>query len=146
VTLITEQWGSPQMVSRGKIHQIDQLPGIVGLREGKIIGLLTYHLADGACEIVSVDSLEENQGIGSRLIQALEEIAIEEKCSRIWLITSNDNIRAIRFYQKRGYDLVAVHRHAIDKARELKPQIPLIGDHGIPIRHELEFEKRLGEL
>ncbi|MNV93512.1 hypothetical protein D3C71_1882140 [compost metagenome] len=61
----------------------------------------------------------------------------------MWLITSNDNTRAIRFYQKRGLDLKAVHRDAITEARKLKPSIPLIGMDGIPIRHELEFELTL---
>jgi hypothetical protein len=63
---------------------------------------------------------------------------------RLWLITSNDNLNAIRFYQRRGMRLTAVHRGAIDEARQIKPSIPLIGEHGIPIHDELELELRLG--
>jgi RimJ/RimL family protein N-acetyltransferase len=62
---------------------------------------------------------------------------------RVWLITTNDNTAALRFYQRLGFDLVALHRDAVDAARSIKPSIPLVGNDGIPIRHELELELRL---
>jgi GNAT superfamily N-acetyltransferase len=142
VELISQQWGSPKIVSRGHIHYMDQIPGFVALKDNVIIGLLTYYIAGDQCEIVSLDSLEENRGLGSKLIKEVDKIAREKKCKRIWLITTNDNIRAIKFYQKRGYDLVALHQKAVEYARKLKPEIPLTGYEGIPIQHELEFEKR----
>jgi hypothetical protein len=61
----------------------------------------------------------------------------------IWMVTSNDNLDALRFYQRRGYRLVTVHAGAIDMARRLKPSIPPIGNHGIPLRDEIELGKRL---
>jgi hypothetical protein len=61
----------------------------------------------------------------------------------VWLVTTNDNTAAIRFYQRRGWDLVALHRDALDRSRELKPAIPRTGDDGIALRHELELERRL---
>ncbi|HRJ15429.1 MAG TPA: GNAT family N-acetyltransferase, partial [Saprospiraceae bacterium] len=75
----------------------------------------------------------------SRLVELALEYAKNCQCSRVWLVTTNDNIRAIRFYQKRGFDLVALHRNALEAARLLKPEIPMTGQDGIPIRHELEF-------
>jgi len=65
------------------------------------------------------------------------------KCKRLWLITTNDNTLAFRFYQKYGFALVAVHRNAIEKSRRLKPEIPLIGNAGIPLRDEIELEMML---
>ncbi len=53
---------------------------------------------------------------------------------------ANDNINAIRFYQKRGFDMAHLFRNAMDISRKLKPEIPLIGDNSIPLRHEIEFE------
>ncbi|WP_025026927.1 GNAT family N-acetyltransferase [Caldalkalibacillus mannanilyticus] len=143
VDFITIQWGSPKIVSRGHVHLMDQLPGIIAMKDKEIVGLLTYHIVNDECEIVTLDSLEENKGLGSQLIHEMEKIAIQEKCKRLWLITTNDNTRAIRFYQKRGYDLKALHRHAVDEARKLKPAIPFRGYDDIPIQHELEFEKNL---
>ncbi|WP_208896861.1 GNAT family N-acetyltransferase [Streptomyces incarnatus] len=62
---------------------------------------------------------------------------------RLWLVTTNDNVRDLRFYQRYGFDLVAVHRDAVARSRALKPTIPRLGMDGIPIRHELELELRL---
>lgn len=77
------------------------------------------------------------------LLAAVEEAARAAGCKRLWLITTNDNLAALRFYQRRGYALVAVHRAALDGARQLKPGIPLVGRSGVPLRDELELEKRL---
>jgi RimJ/RimL family protein N-acetyltransferase len=81
--------------------------------------------------------------VGGALLEAMAERARQEGARRLWLVTTNDNIRAIRFYQKRGWDICALHRDAVAQSRKLKPQIPLTGEDGIPIRHEIEFEKYL---
>jgi len=143
IQFITSNWGAPKIISRGKVHYIDQLSGYVVLDEDKIIGLITYNIEKDECEIVSLDSVKENQGIGSQLIEQVENKAKMDGCRRTWLITTNDNLRAIRFYQKREYDLKTLHRNAVNEARKLKPEIPFIGYDNIPIRHELEFEKKL---
>jgi RimJ/RimL family protein N-acetyltransferase len=64
-------------------------------------------------------------------------------CYRLWLITTNDNEPAIQFYQRRGMTLVAIHHNALSESRKLKPEIPLIGLGGQPLRDEIEFEYRL---
>lgn len=138
--LLTARWGTTQIVSRGVLHDLVDYPGFVAVQEGAIMGLLTYHIQGDHCEITSLDSLHESVGIGSALIAAARAMAQAAGCRRLWLITTNDNVRAIGFYQKRGFELVAVHRRALDDSRRLKPQIPLIGMHGIPLRDEIEFE------
>lgn len=136
----------PIMVTRGTVHRLDELPGFCAADEdGVITAAIFYRLGNGECEIVSLESEVENRGAGSRLIAAVLDRARAEGCCRVWLITSNDNTKAIRFYQRRGLDLRAVHHDAITEARKLKPSIPLIGLDEIPIRHEIEFEYRLGE-
>lgn len=111
--------------------------------EKSLVGFLTYRLDDTLCEIIPLDSLTGDQGIGSALLQSVEQAAKEKGCHRIWLVTTNDNIHALRFYQRRGYVLAAVHCNALEISRQLKHQIPLIGNEGIPLRDEIEFEKRL---
>lgn len=138
--LITENWGSTVIVSRGRIHNADSLPGYVALVNGEIQGVIIYSIENGQCEIVILDSLLEKQGIGSALVKKVVDTARKAGCTRVWLITSNDNIHAVRFYQKRGLDLVAVHRNAIVEARKIKPQIPIKGFDNIPLKHEIEFE------
>jgi len=137
------RWGSTQMVTRGMLHDTARLPGLVAWRAGERAGLLTYHLAGDSCEIVSLDSLVEGAGVGSALIAAALEVARTAGCQRVWLITTNDNLPALRFYQKRGFRLLAVYPGAVDEARRLKPEIPAVGLEGIPLRDELELELRL---
>jgi len=57
--------------------------------------------------------------------------------------TTNDNLNALRFYQKRGFVLAAVYPEAIERARKIKPTISLIGYEGIPLRDEIELEMPL---
>jgi hypothetical protein len=60
------------------------------------------------------------------------------------VITTNDNVDALRFYQRRGFRLAALHQGAVDDSRaRLKPEIPEIGEHRIPLRDELDLELEL---
>jgi len=138
--LLQKHWGSTQVVSRGRLFRADALPGFLVGQWGQRVGLITYHVENGQCEIVSLDSLVAKQGIGTALIETVCRVAVGAGCSRLWLITTNDNLEALRFYQKRGFSLVQIHRNAIEQSRQLKPDIPLIADNGIPIRDELELE------
>ncbi|HET7656924.1 MAG TPA: GNAT family N-acetyltransferase [Bacillales bacterium] len=141
----TTNWGSAIMVSRGKSHRIDELPGFVAMEANHLLGLITYNIEDEECEIVSLDSLVKNQGVGSRLLECVVKMAEEKRSRRVWLITSNDNLHAMRFYQKRGFNMVALYVNAINAARKIKPEIPKFGNDGIPLRHEIEFELNLSE-
>ena len=140
---ISRQWGAEIVVAHGVIYRPSELPGFVATIGGKLVGLLTYQVESNSCEIVTLDSVQSNSGVGSTLINTVVEHARQLKCNRIWLITTNDNLNALRFYQKRGFVLVAVHRHAVEQARKIKPQIPLIGENGIPLRDEIELEMML---
>ena len=111
----------------------------------KRIGLITYNLTEKECEIVSLNSFQENSGIGSLLIEEVRKAADKRNCSRIWLITTNDNTKALRYYQKRGFHLVNLYPDSIKLSRKLKPGIPLNGIDNIPIRDEIEMEILLSE-
>ncbi len=153
---LDERWGTTTIVSRGKMRYGHLLEGLIAERQDEAatdsednersperIGLLTIEYDARECEILTLDSLVESMGIGSALLNALEERAREAGLQRLWLVTTNDNLAALKFWQKRGYELVAVHRNAIAAARRIKPQIPITGLNGIPIRDEIELEKRL---
>ncbi len=142
---LEDHWGSKLIVSRGYIHDGTTLPGFVVMLGEQKAGLITYHIQDGACEIVSIDSIVEGRGIGTALIDAVKQTAINAGCQRLWLITTNDNLPSLRFYQKRGFVLVTVHRNALAESRRIKPQIPLIGLDGIPLRDEIELEMSLDQ-
>ena len=138
--MLSESWGSAVIATRGRVYQGDELPGFIAVQKGNPTGLITYCFNDKQCEITSMNSLVEGKGIGSALVDAVKSVAVASKCRRLWLITTNDNTRALRFWQKRGFRLVAVYPGSADKLRRLKPEIPLTGFDGIPIRDEIELE------
>jgi GNAT superfamily N-acetyltransferase len=139
---LAELWGET-VVSRGRVHDPAALPGFVAEVGGEHVGLVTYRIEGGDCEVVTIDAFPKGAGAGTALVDAVARAAHEAGCRRVWLITTNDNLRALRFYQRRGFRLVALHRDALDRSRELKPSIPEIGLDGIPLRDELELELRL---
>jgi GNAT superfamily N-acetyltransferase len=139
-----EHYGAPVVVSRGRLIDPLTLPGYVACDGATVPGVVTYRVDGDSAEVVTLDSLSDGRGIGTALLERVVQEARELGLKRLWLITSNDNISALRFYQKRGWDMVALHRHAIELARNIKPEIPETGNHGIPIRHEIEFEFLLG--
>lgn len=138
---IRKHWGSELMISRGRIHVVADLDGFVITDSGEIIGLITFSITSGECEIVSLDSIKENQGIGSMLLNLVSEVATKQKCRRIWLYTTNDNTDALRFYQKRGFDICNFYHNSVDFARQVKQEIPKYGHNGIEIKHEFELER-----
>ena len=138
-----EHWGGEEMVTRGKVYRPEQLEGFVVEDGNDWIGLLTFFIEDGECEITSLNSLREGQGLGTSLIGEVLAEARNQSCNRVFFITTNDNLNALGFYQKRGFELVAVHRGAVNESRKIKPGIPLIGYNNIPLRDEIELEMNL---
>ncbi len=140
---ITEHWGAELIIIHGEQLAPAEHPGFAAFDGNEIIGLVTYAIRGDECEILSLDSLRESQGIGTSLIKSVREIALKNGCRRLCLSTTNDNLNALRFYQKRGFELVAIRRRAVEESRKLKPSIPLLGEFGIPLRDEIELEMPL---
>ena len=136
-------WGAQITVSRGVVHRPAELPGFAAVSGEQWLGLLTYHIDGGACEIVTIDSAQPKLGVGTALIEAVRQAAHQAGCRRLWLVTTNDNTAALHFYQKRGYVMAAVYPNALTRSRQLKPEIPLTASNGIPIRDEIEMEMLL---
>lgn len=140
LALFKEHWSADYVVSRGNIHRAKELDGFIVEFEGEKAGLLTYVFWGDECEITTLNSLNPSQGLGQYLLEAVRNKARAEGCKRLWLVTSNDNTRALRFYQRFGFTINAVRLGEIEKARKLKPSIPQLGHNGIPIRDEFELE------
>ncbi|KAA3616867.1 MAG: GNAT family N-acetyltransferase [Calditrichaeota bacterium] len=141
-SFIADSWGSTMSVSRGRIFDTVALPGFIYIKNKRVIGLVTYNIEKDNCEIVTLNSLQNNRGLATQLIMKVIEKAKENDCKRVWLITTNDNTYAIRFYQKRGFEWVGFYKDSMNESRNLKPEIPEFGVDRIPIKHEIEFELR----
>ena len=140
------EFGSSQVVSRGSLHDTSRLPGLLAEIGKEIVGLLQYRIHGRECEVVVLVSLRPRIGVGRLLLAEAVKIARSAGCTRLWLITTNDNLEAQEFYRAVGWKQVAVHRGAMDASRRLKPEIPEIGMHGIPIEDEIEFEFPLEDI
>jgi GNAT superfamily N-acetyltransferase len=131
VDLIDREFGRLQ-ARLGEIHDVTALRGIGAFDGDELVGVATEAGDELAALVVAPDRRRE--GIGGALVDA---------SAGAWLVTTNDNIDAIRLYQRHGYRLAELHVGGVDRARELKPEIPLIGEHGIEIHDELVFRKTL---
>jgi len=138
-----EHWGGEEMLAHGNIYRPEQLDGFVIEAENEWVGLVTFFIEADECEITSLDSLREGKGFGTQLIDKAMEEARAGSCKRLFLITTNDNLHALGFYQKRGFEIVRVYRGAVNESRKIKPGIPLVGMDGIPLRDEIELEIKL---
>ena len=117
---------------RGELLDVLALPGFIAERDHRTIGLATYRLENDECELAFIATLERHAGVGTALLNAL--LRAVSQCDRIWLVTTNDNLEALRFYQRRGFVLSALRLGAADQARvQLKPQISTVGEFGIPL-------------
>jgi ribosomal protein S18 acetylase RimI-like enzyme len=141
--VLRERWGADVVVGAGRVHRLADLPTLVAEADGERAGLATYCIDRGDCELVTLDALTVGGGIGGALVDALVQMARTAGARRVWLITTNDNLPALRLYQRHGFTLAALRPGAIQAARARKPEIPLTGHAGIPIRDELELERVL---
>ena len=119
---IRQQWYTTTMIIRGKEIDMTQTEGFYVKEQEDIIGLITYFVSDDVLEVISLNSLRENQGIGTKLVDAVIREAKDRKLKKILVVTTNDNINAIKFYQKRGFDMACLYHNALDISRKIKPE------------------------
>jgi ribosomal protein S18 acetylase RimI-like enzyme len=138
---LKREWGSTLIVLReGELFDLQDEKGFMAYDKDIVIGLITYRITGHICEILSLNSNIEKHGLGTSLIENVREYAKLNKCDLLRVITTNDNLRAIGFFQKRGFHLVKLYVNAMDYVRKIKPDVPLKGENDIPLNDELEFE------
>jgi ribosomal protein S18 acetylase RimI-like enzyme len=139
--LVAELWGSDVVAVHGASLRPAELGGFIAERSGQVAGLLTYQLVGDMLEIVTLNAITRRVGIGTMLIEAAVGQARRFGCREIRLTTTNDNVDALRFYQRRGFRLAELRPGAVDQARRRKPEIPRTGDYGIPLRDEIDLTR-----
>ena len=141
--LVAELWGSELVAVHGAVLRPAELPGFIAERSRRVIGLLTYQMLGDVLEVVTLNAIERRAGIGTRLIEAAAGAARRYRCREVRLTTTNDNVDALRFYQRRGFRLAELRPGAVDRSRQEKPQIPRVGDYGIPLHDEIDLTLRV---
>jgi enamine deaminase RidA (YjgF/YER057c/UK114 family) len=140
---IAAAWGDETVVTRGVVHRPAELAGLVAWAGGERVGHLTLRFERDECEVVTLAATERGRGVGGALLRRAERLARYARARRLWLVTTNDNLAAQGFYRRAGFVVAAVHADAVAESRRLKPTIPERGEDGVPIRDEIELEKRL---
>ncbi|MET0419799.1 MAG: GNAT family N-acetyltransferase [Actinoplanes sp.] len=143
--MLTASWGGTIVVAHGVRYDAAALPALIAWQGAEPVGLLTYTIGADGLEVVTIDAVTRGAGAGSALLAAATAAAWAHGCARVWLITTNDNLDALRFYQRRGMRIVAVTPGAVDHARRIKPEIPLTGAYGIGLHDELTLEVKSTE-
>jgi N-acetylglutamate synthase-like GNAT family acetyltransferase len=141
-------WGGPLVVGHGVSYDLRLLPTLVAVdATGTVLGALAYHIGGDVLEVVSVAAAGAGgEGAGGALLAAAADEARAQGLRRLWLITTNDNLPALRFYQRRGMRITGVSPGAVDEARRSKPSIPVVGADGIELHDELTLQLRLDGL
>lgn len=135
-------FGGRLQVRLGSVVDPLACPGLVAERDGQPVGIVTYDADGDDVEVVYIEVTAKHQGVGTRLLDAVED---RTGAQRLWLVTTNDNLDALRFYQRRGFRIREVRPGASDEARRtLKPSMSEVGNFGIPIRDEIVVERLRG--
>jgi ribosomal protein S18 acetylase RimI-like enzyme len=146
VAAFLQQNHSLRVARRGELVDSMDHPAFVALSGEELLGVATYLLGGDGCELLTLHATTRFGGAGTALLDALKEVAGQAGCGRIRVVTTNDNLDALRFYQRRGFRLADLRAGAVDECRRtLKPEIPLTGNHGIAIRDEIELELTLAD-
>ncbi|MGD8453478.1 MAG: GNAT family N-acetyltransferase [Phycisphaerae bacterium] len=140
---LTEEWGDYRVVVRGVLMDSLVLPAVIVEEDGRPCGLMTYEARGVEWEIVTLNALTPQRGMGTAMVEHLAERARRAGAQRLVVETSNDNMNALRFYQRRGFELTRVRPGALVEARRLKPALPMTGTFGIPLRDEIQLVRPL---
>jgi GNAT superfamily N-acetyltransferase len=144
LTFVRDQWGDEVVVGHDEVMRPVDLSGYVAVVGDRIVALATFRVSGNAVELVTIDRVVPDQGLGTDLLSHVEREARNHGRRSVRRVTTNDNLHALGFYHRRGYRIVRVDPGAVDRARAMKPAIPLLGNDEIPIHDELVLEKRLG--
>jgi ribosomal protein S18 acetylase RimI-like enzyme len=145
VEAFLEQHNTRIVARDGVLVDALEHPAVLARAGDELCGVATYVVEHDDCELLTLHTTIRHAGIGTALLDAVRGRAVQQGCGRIRVVTTNDNLDALRFYQRRGFGLTMLRPAAVDRSREtLKPQIPETGAHGIRLRDELELEMELG--
>ncbi|MBA4385164.1 MAG: GNAT family N-acetyltransferase [Anaerolinea sp.] len=142
--IMIKEWGSDYVIVHGDIIHPAELPGYKVMNDETLVGLVTCMVNGQECEIVTLNSFREGEGIGDALMQVVESYALSQHCTTCMLVTTNNNLNALGFYQRRGFYISEVRPGAVDEARKVKMSIPMVDKNGIPIRDEITLVKHIG--
>lgn len=141
--IMEEGWGGEMLFIRGKEYYPAKMDGFVAIENNKIVGYLIYERQGDKYEIIVFEALQKFKGIGTLLLNAFKQFVKKNNSSKIVVMTTNDDLDALRFYQRRGFVICGIDINAMEKSRKIKPSIPMTGDYNMPLRDEIYLEMKI---
>jgi ribosomal protein S18 acetylase RimI-like enzyme len=143
--LLDAEVGGRMQARLDEVHDVLELDGFGAWDGDVLVGVATYGVDAARAELaaIAVRADRRLEGVGSMLIAAVVDAATAAGARELWLVTTNDNVDAIRLYQRRGFRLTELRAGAVDRARSRKPAIPELGEYGIPMHDELVLTRPL---
>jgi GNAT superfamily N-acetyltransferase len=139
-----EEWGADFIVVDDERLLADEIPALVAVgKDGERLGFLGWRRRGDTVDILTLLAVQRWRGVGTALLEEVVRFARFEGAKRVQVATTNDNIDALRFYQRRGFHLARLHPDAFESVRREKPDLPADGDYGIRVRDILELERKL---
>lgn len=140
--LFVTDFGRSKFIAFGEEFQAETVPAIVAEMDGDLAGALAYRLQPGELQIVALatDPEWQRSGVGGQLVDHAERVAQEAGVSHVTVATTNDNLPALYFYQRRGYRLTEV---VVDAVASANDGATIVGFAGIVIRDEFHLVKPL---
>ena len=137
-------WDETEVECFGGEYDVCELPALVACKgdaDGQIVGLASYAIEGDEAKLVMLNVLPGYQGSGAgrTLIAAVEGAARAHGATRIVVATSNDDLPALYLYQRHGFHLTGMEVGRLAKHHEGEEP----GFAGIPVRDEIQLEKRL---
>lgn len=138
--LLRQRWGETLMMF-GRSWKLGDYDAYVARdAAGTIVRLVTTVVQKSTRLALTLDNFSEQPGIGRLLLDFVMTMGREEGARSLRVLTTNDNTPALRYFQKRGFRIVAFYPGAIAVYRQVAPTLPEIGVDGIPVRDAIELE------
>jgi ribosomal protein S18 acetylase RimI-like enzyme len=139
--LFQRDFGRTRIVAFGEVMDIDAMPALVAVLRTEPSGALAYRLLGDSLHIVALatDPMWQRSGVGGYLIAEAELLARRLRLKRVVISTTNDNLPALHFYQRRGYVLTELVANSVVAHTHQE----IAGFGGIPVRDEIRLEKKL---
>jgi ribosomal protein S18 acetylase RimI-like enzyme len=140
--LFRRDFGRTSIASFGEVIPLSETSTIVAEMQGDVSGALAWRPRENALQIVALatEPMWQRSGVGGHLVAEAEVVARRTGATRVVLATTNDNLPALYFYQRRGYRITDVVRDAWRDHAELTIGV---GFASIPVLDELRLEKTL---
>jgi hypothetical protein len=138
--LLRLRWSDGTIFVRGRLLSPQDVEAFGAYLNNRLQGVVTWRVEDGTLYMLTMNNITDKRGVSTALLDKMLAVGREKGFPFMRALLTNDNWPGFRWYQRRGFRIVAVHPGVVDMMRAMKPSIPERGVEGIPMRDEIELE------